>query len=64
MIGRDKLVVSFGWCIPSEQFAWSSVQFSRYEVKVLLGVLVEVGSFGEELADQSVPVFVGASLSW
>ncbi len=43
--GRDKVVESFGWSVPVECFAWSSVQFACDEVEVVLGVLVEVGSF-------------------
>ncbi len=59
---RDKLVVSLSGSIPLEHFSWSSVEFSGDEVEVVLGVGGEVLSFGEELADEPVPVFVAAPL--
>jgi hypothetical protein len=60
--GRDKLVESFGWSIPCEGFAGSGVEEQGDLVELVLGVDGEVGAFGEELADEAVPVLVGASL--
>lgn len=44
--GCDELVESFGWGVPVECFAWSSVEFTGDEVEVVLAVLVEVFAFG------------------
>ena len=44
--GRDELFESFGWGLPVEGLAWSSVQFNCYGVELGLGVDREVGSFG------------------
>ena len=60
--GRDKLVESFGWSIPSEGLAGASVEEDGDVVEFFLGVDGEVGAFGEELADEAVPVLVGAAL--
>ena len=60
--GRDECVESFGWSIPVECFAWSSVEAVGDVVVLVLGELGEVGSFGQVLTEQSVPVLVGAAL--
>ena len=60
--GRDELVESFGWSIPSEGLAGASVEQCGDVVEVVLGVDGQVGAFGEELADEAVPVLVGAAL--
>src|SRR5205814_4983665 len=62
--GRDELVESFGGSIPCEGHAGASVEFDGDVVELLLAVFGEVGAFGEVLADEAVPVFVGAALPW
>jgi hypothetical protein len=59
---RDELSESFDRCLPLQGFAGSVVELGGDGVEVGLGVDREVGSFGEELADQPVPVLVAASL--
>src|SRR5687767_4515289 len=60
--GRDELVESFGGSIPSEGLARAAVEEVGDLVEVVLAVDGEVGAFGQELADQAVPVLVGSSL--
>src|SRR5438552_16456299 len=62
--GRDELVESFGGSIPCEGHAGASVEFDGDVVELLLAWFGEVGAFGEVLADEAVPVFVGAALPW
>src|SRR5439155_14066080 len=62
--GRDELVESFGGSIPCEGHAGASVEFDGDVVELLLAVFGEVGAIGEVLADEAVPVFVGAALPW
>ena len=59
---RDELVESFRWSIPLEGLARPLVEECRDGVEVLLGVNRKVGALGEELADEAVPVLVGAPL--
>src|ERR1700694_4985306 len=60
--GRDKFVESFRWSIPCEGLAGTCIEEKSDLVEVGLGVDRQVGAFGEELADEAVPVLVGASL--
>jgi hypothetical protein len=60
--GRDELVESFCGSIPVEGLAWLLVEGGGDGVEVVLGVVGEVGAFGEVLAGEAVPVLVGASL--
>ncbi len=56
--GRDKLVVSLGWCVPVKRLSWSCVQESGNLVEFVLVVNGQVGAFGEELAHKPVEVLV------
>src|SRR3990170_1555252 len=49
-VGRDELVESFGWSIPSEGVAWPLVEACGDGVEVVLAVAAQVGGFGEVLA--------------
>ena len=60
--GRDELVEALGGSIPAEGLAGSAVEAHSDLVEVGLGVEGEVGAFGEVLADEAVPVLVGAPL--
>ncbi len=60
--GRDKLAKSLRWSIPPEGLARALVEQGGDLVEVVLGVDREVGPLGKELADEAIPVFVGAAL--
>lgn len=47
---------------PAKSLAWSDVQQIRKLVQLLLGVLGQVSSLGQKLADTAVGVLVGAAL--
>jgi hypothetical protein len=60
--GRDKLAKSLRWSIPLKGLARALVEQGGDLIEVGLGVDREVGPLGEELSDEAIPVFVGASL--
>jgi len=60
--GRDKLVESLRRSIPFEGLAWAPIEQGGDGVEVSLRVDRQVRALGEELADEAVPVLVGAPL--
>lgn len=49
---------------PVKSLAWSDVQQICKLVQLLLGVLGQVGSLGQKLADKAVGVLIGSTLPW
>ena len=50
--------------LPVKSRAWSDVQQIRKLVQFLLGLLGQVGSLGQKMADKAVGVLVGSTLPW